>query len=123
MATNSDFEAIFARLREILTPHSARLRVTADTPDHYCLEIPFSPKVNKGFPVAWVKTGKNYVSYHLMPVYMFPDVRASMSQKLRARMQGKSCFNFRVADEDLFKELEQVTEKGFAMAKDAGYEP
>ncbi|RPJ85715.1 MAG: hypothetical protein EHM18_09660 [Acidobacteria bacterium] len=123
MATSSDFEAIFARLRSILAPHSVRLSVKADAPDHYCLEIPLSPKVNKGFPVGWVKIGRGYVSYHFMPVYMFPELRASISQKLRARMQGKSCFNFKVVDEDLFKELEQVTEKGFAIAKDAGYEP
>jgi hypothetical protein len=37
----------------------------------------------------------------------------SCSKKLKARMQGKSCFNFRAVDEDLFKELEDLTAKGF----------
>jgi hypothetical protein len=32
-----------------------------------------------------------------------------MSEKLRARMQGKTCFNFRSADEKLFEELETLT--------------
>jgi hypothetical protein len=97
--------------------------VTADAPDHYCLDIPFSPKFKKGFPVAWVKVGKSYVSYHFMPVYMFPRLRDGMSEKLRARMQGKSCFNFKAADEMLFKELEQLTTKGLALGREAGVGP
>jgi hypothetical protein len=118
-----EFEAIFARLRRILEPHAARLKVTADAPDHYCLEVAFSPKLKKAFPAAWVKIGKGYVSYHFMPVYMFPKLRERMSEKLRARMQGKSCFNFKVSDEALFKELEAVTTEGFVMCRKAGFAP
>lgn len=120
---NPEFEPIFARLRSILEPHAARLKLTANAPDHYCLDIPFSPKFKKGFPVAWVKVSKSYVSYHFMPVCMFPKLRESMSAKLRARMQGKSCFNFKVADETLFNELEQLTTKGFALGRAAGIGP
>src|SRR5215831_7280299 len=105
---NAEFETIFARLRSILEPHAARLRVTADVPEHYCLEVAFSPKLKRSFPAAWVKIGKAYVSYHFMPVYMFPVLREGMSKKLRSRMQGKACFNFKVADETLFKELEKL---------------
>ena len=120
---NSAFAAIFARLREILEPHSARLKVTADAPDHYCLELAFSPKLRKALPAAWVKIGKGYVSYHFMPVYMFPKLCERLSDELRARMQGKSCFNFKVLDETLFKELEQMTTEGFAMCRKAGFAP
>ena len=120
---NSEFEAIFARLREVLEPHSARLKVTADAPDHYCLELAFSPKLKKALPAAWVQIGKAYVSYHFMPVYMFPKLRERLSDELRARMQGKSCFNFKVLDETLFKELEQMTTEGFAMCRKAGFAP
>ena len=37
--------------------------------------------------------------------YMFPSLRERMSDGLSARMQGKSCFNFKVMDETLLKEL------------------
>ncbi|MBI2946903.1 MAG: hypothetical protein HYY23_04600, partial [Verrucomicrobia bacterium] len=57
---NSEFEAIFARLRSILEPHAARLKVSANGADHYCLDVPFSPKLKKGYPVAWVKISKAY---------------------------------------------------------------
>ena len=91
---NTEFASIFARLRNILEPHAAKLKLTANAPDHYCLDIPFSPKFKKGFPIAWVKVSKSYVSYHFMPVYMFPELREGMAEHLRARMQGKSCFTF-----------------------------
>jgi hypothetical protein len=120
---NSALEPIFIRLRKILGPYSARLKVTADAPGHYCLELASSPKLKKAFPAAWVTIGKAYVSYHFMPVYMFPKLRERMSDKLKARMQGKSCFNFKVPDETLFKELEELTAEGFAMCRKTGFAP
>jgi hypothetical protein len=120
---NSEFALVFARLREILQKHDGRLTVTADTPEHFCLAVDYSAKFKKGFPAAWVKTGKAYVSYHFMPVYMFPKLRDGLSKKLRARMQGKSCFNFNAVDEPLFKELEELTTQGFALASKEGFGP
>jgi hypothetical protein len=120
---NAEFASIFTRLRGILKPHATRLSLTADGADRYCLSVPFSPRLKKGFPVAWVKVGKAYVSYHFMPVYMFPKLRESLSDKLRARMQGKSCFNFKAVDEALFQELEQLTTSGLALSKKAGFGP
>ncbi len=117
---NAAFPAIFVRLRTILEPYAARLTVTADAPDHYCLALDYSPKFKKGFPVAWVKISKAYVSYHFMPVYMFPSLRAGLSKQLLARMQGKSCFNFKQLDEPLFEELARLTAAGLAAARKSG---
>ena len=120
---NTEFATVFAQLRTILEKHAARLTVSADAADHYCLDVDYSPKFKKGFPVAWVKIGKAYVSYHFMPVYMFPQLVAGMSKELRARMQGKSYFNFKRADVGLFQELAAVTDEGFAMCRKAGLGP
>lgn len=64
-------------------------------------------------PIAWVEIGKNYVSFHHMGVYARPDLLEGVSQKLKARMQGKSCFNFTSVDEPLFAELEELTVRAF----------
>ncbi len=114
------FAAVFARLRAILKPYAARLTVSADAPDYYCLALDYSPRFQKGFPVAWVQISTAYVSYHFMPVYMFPKLRDGLSPKLRARMQGKSCFNFKQLDEPLFAELARLTADGFAAARQSG---
>jgi hypothetical protein len=116
----ADFSTIFARLRAILQEHASKFAVTADAPNHYCLEIRYSPKFKKAFPVAWVKVSKSYVSFHYMPIYFAPILQKSLSAGLKARMQGKSCFNFKAVDEKLFAELRQLTAKGFEVSKKAG---
>jgi len=126
----SDFELIFARLRAILQKHAGTLLVKENTPDCYCLEASVGPaavrawggKVKKPMiPVAWVQIGKAYVSYHLMGVYGNAKLRDGMSRELKARMQGKTCFNFKTNDEALFQELEQLTKQGIAGFRKAGF--
>jgi hypothetical protein len=111
----TEFQNIFVRLREILKKHSGRLAVTDDAPRRYCLALAAHahPRLKGPMPVAWVQIGKAYVSYYLMAVYGYPKLLDGCSKKLKTRMQGKSCFNFKVADEDLFKELEDLTVRGF----------
>jgi hypothetical protein len=121
-AMSPEFESIFARLRMILQKHSAALEVTANTPDHFCVTGGLHPTRRKPLPAAWVQIGKAYVSYHFMPV-CHPKLRDSLSEKLRARMQGKSCFNFKVVDEALFQELDDLTARGFAAFRDLGFGP
>jgi hypothetical protein len=108
----AEFDAVFARLRAILAPHARTLAAKHDQPDYYYLET--RTAVYKGRPVffAGVRKGKSYVSFHLMPVYAYPEMRKGLSPKLRKRMQGKACFNFTAVDEELFEELRQLTVRG-----------
>ena len=60
---------------------------------------------------AWfgaVQLKKNYVSCHLMPLYALPELRERVSPDLEKRMQGKSCFNFKKVEPELFDALEQL---------------
>ena len=126
----SEFESVFVQLRGILEKHSAALSVKADTAGHYSLEASAGPAAVKVWggkvkrptiPVAWVQTGKAYVSYHLMGLYANTRLHAGMSKELKARMQGKTCFNFKVVDAQLFKELDQLTAQSIAGFRKAGY--
>jgi len=120
---NPEFDAIFARLREILRKHAGTLSVSENTSVRYCLEGGSHPSHKKLMPVAWVQIGKTYVSFHHMGVYAFRELRDAVSPQLKARMQGKSCFNFKVRDEALFRELEALTVAGFAAFRKAGFLP
>ena len=127
---NPDFESIFVRLRGILEKHSTALTVKADAPGHYSLEASAGPAALRAWggkvrrpviPVAWVQVGKAYVSYHLMGVYGNTRLLDGISKELKARMQGKTCFNFKVVDEKLFKELDRLTAQAIADFRKAGY--
>ena len=93
------FADVFSSLRAILQRHRGKLVVTQDSPTCYCLQGGLHPKHKKPMPIAWVQIGKNYVSFHHMGVYARPDLLKNSSKELRARMQGKSCFNFTFIDE------------------------
>jgi hypothetical protein len=117
----AEFTSIYASLCEILKRNAGAYRVKEDTADTFWLETAVHPQRKMRLCAAGVKIGKAYVSYHLMPVYGYPKLLDGISAKLKARMQGKSCFNFKVADEALFQELEELTARSLAAFTRAGY--
>ena len=77
----------------------------------YSIDGPYSEKWKKQLFFASAVTRKNYVSFYLMPVYMYPDLLQDISPGLKKRMQGKSCFNFKKLEPALFDELATLTHK------------
>lgn len=108
-----EFAGVFAALKEILEPYEKDLHVLPYKPEHYCLVTRLA--VHKGKPVwfAAIRMGKNYVSYHLMPVYMNAGMQKRIPPELKKRMQGKACFNFSKVDPALFRQLSELTAAGF----------
>ena len=109
MSPKNDFLPVFEQLKNILKPFEPKLTVTADTPGAYSLDGPYSEKWKKQLFFGSAQIKKNYVSFYLMPVYMFPDLLKNISPELRKHMQGKSCFNFKKVEPALFEELEELT--------------
>jgi hypothetical protein len=109
-ATSGNHAEVFAALRRILQRHEPSLRVTADKPSYYAVNM--RDVVYRGKPLyfAGVRAGKNYVSYYLMPVYGNSPLKKTISPALRKRMQGKACFNFKTGPEpELLAGLQQLT--------------
>ena len=111
MPSQNNFPQIFAQLKAILSKYQDLAVLTTDTTENYLLNTEYAPQFKKELFLGGVQIKKNYVSYHLMPVYMYPDLLDEVSPQLRKRMQGKSCFNFKQVDEALFQELEQLTSR------------
>jgi hypothetical protein len=108
------FQETFDTLRALLKPYEARLTVVMDKPRAYYLASNTSKTASAS--AIWfggVEIKKNYVSFHLIPVYANAALREALSPSLRKRMQGKSCFNFTAIDPAHVKELTAVTKKGF----------
>jgi hypothetical protein len=114
---DKDFKSVFQALKAIMQPYQEKLELQHDAPDNYSLLV--QHKREDGYQ-GWfgaVQIKKNYVSYHLMPVYGHPELLEDASPELKQRMQGKSCFNFKAVDQELFKELGKLTKKGFEAFK------
>ena len=110
MASNNDFLIVFEQLKSILKPYTEKLTLTTDTADAYSIDGPYSEKWKKQIFFASTVIKKNYVSFYLMPVYMYPELLNDISPELKKRMQGKSCFNFKTEpDPEALAELKRLT--------------
>lgn len=114
-------DAVLAELCAIMAPYAAKL--DSRTAGDAGLYVDTRHVQKNGNPLFFgaVQMKKAYVSYHLMPVYLDPGLLAGISSELRAKMQGKSCFNFKGAEAPtLLKELAALTEAGYASYKEQG---
>jgi hypothetical protein len=129
-----DLPAVHAELRRRLSVHedvflvsdnltdantAAGRKVDEPSPDTYVLLGAPTDRYPDGQLFASVRTGKRYVSYHLMSVYLSPE-EPSISPELTRRRQGKSCFNFTRIDDALFDELADLTDRGRDLYEAAG---
>jgi hypothetical protein len=118
---DQDLAVTFQALKSILQPLEPKLVRVHDAPDHYYLDTAHLQKNKKPLYFGSVRTGRRYVSYHLMPVYLFPELLEGLSAALASRMQGKSCFNFTRIDPELSEELAALTRRGFERYLEAGF--
>ncbi len=101
-----DFGMVYEKLHTIMDKHTDGLIVKHDEPGFYYVIGP-EPDFRKNEAYfGGVQVKKNYVSYHLMPVYMDPRLLENIPESLKKRMQGKSCFNFNKEDPALFQSLD-----------------
>ena len=112
MADKSEFKAVAAELKAIFEPYRKKLNVVSESETSISLNTKVIMKNKNPIFFGGVRTGKAYVSFHLMPLYCFPELSKAMSPALKKRMQGKSCLNFTAVDKELFRELKTLTELG-----------
>ena len=117
MATTDAFPLVTEELKAIFIPYLKWLDVVYNKKSGICLNTRHIMKNKQPLFFGGVRMGKSYVSFHLMALYCFPEMKASISASLRRHMQGKSCFNFTSADKKLFKELRGLTKSAFARFK------
>jgi len=87
----------FEILSDILRPIAKGMIVKHDTDTNFYVEEESSGAKPQMFSAVQVK--KNYTSLHIFPVYTDPSLLEGISPELKKRMQGKSCFNFKSADQ------------------------
>jgi len=112
---SNDFSDVFRELRKIMHKSGKKLSVVHDADDYYFVNGFYSDRFKKNIMFGYVQIKKNYVSYHLMPVYMYKEIISEITPGLKKRMQGKSCFNFNKVDAELFNQLSELTEKSYKL--------
>lgn len=116
-----NLNAVFQDLRAIMAPYAGALDPKKDNDTELYLNTKYIQKNKKPLFFGAVQLKKAYVSYHLMSVYLKPELLDGLSPELKARMQGKSCFNFKESDKPLIKELHALTRASYASFKEQGF--
>jgi len=117
----ADFPGAFAGLRKILSKHAAGMLVHVDTPVDYTVITRAHGPNKKPLFFGAVYSKKSAVSFHLLPLYYNPRLHATLGPELKARMQGKACFNFQRPDAKLFAELDELVATARDQWKRAGF--
>lgn len=113
-----DNSKTFEKLKSILSQYELQLSILHDKADNYYLNTPTTESNKKAEFFGAVQIKKSYVAFHLMPIYYYPELFDDISQELKNRMQGKSCFNFKDIDDKLFEELTELTKSAFERYKE-----
>ena len=117
----ADLNTVFSELRAITASYAEKLDAKTDGGTELYLDTRHLQKNKKPLFFGAVQVKKTYVSFHLMPVYLKPELLEGVSPELTARMQGKSCFNFASSDKLLFKKLAGMTEAAYASYRVQGF--
>ena len=109
----SDLCAVYVELKAVMQSYAEKLDTKMNTASELFVDTKYIQKNKKPLFFGAVQVKKNYVSYHLIPVYVAPGILAGVSARLKKRMQGWSCFYFTEIDRPLFKELAALTKAVF----------
>lgn len=109
--------AVFTVLRQLLKPYEGEFAIRIDKPGNCYLETRSSSMNGRRMFFAGAKIKKNYVSFYLPALYMFPDLSDRISPSLKKTMQGQACFNLTIANPDWFEELGRLTQAGYQKLK------
>ena len=95
MRNSIEFLKIFERLKRVLRKYDKKFKVIVNNEYSISYYGGYSAKFKQDLYFGGIEIKKNYVSFHLMPVYMYQELIDSVPEILKNRMQGKSCFNFK----------------------------
>jgi len=112
---------VFRELKSVMASYSAPMECSEDSSDCYNLFTRHIQDNGKALYFGGIKINKNFVSYHLMPIYVFPELTLSMDPELKKHLKGKSCFNFKTLNASQLKQLKILTERCFNKYKSEGY--
>ena len=113
-------DTLFDRLRKVLEPYAKHMVVKHDGPGIYYLESAPVPKYGTEVFFGAVQAGKTQVNFHFMPIYVFPEMRETLSPALKKRLRGTSKFAFSELDAPLLRELTALVKKGYQGYKRGG---
>jgi hypothetical protein len=121
MPAARDFAGTFAVLKGLLVPYAPRLHATHNSDTFYMLDGEYVSDFKRAMPFGGVQIRRAFVSFHLSPIYSHPELLGSVSDPLKKRLHGRSCFNFVRPERELLVELSALVDAGFSLYERLGW--
>ncbi|MBX2965599.1 MAG: hypothetical protein KF845_05590 [Cyclobacteriaceae bacterium] len=122
------FEQLYERLTGLLKPYEKYFEVRANTSTEYELWTTHIFRITnnraryqKGALFAAVVIRKTFVTFFLYPVYLFPDLKNNMNERLKPLLTSGSCFHFKKNEELPLSELNDLIDEGLKLYKEQGW--
>lgn len=116
---------IFREIKKILTQYESKLEVRGDTDEAYHLygkkEVQIGKRLYKGMYFASVVINKGFVGFHFFPIYTHSTEFKDLDKPLMECMKGKSCFNIKKNEPDIYKGIKKALKKGYSLYKKINY--
>ena len=77
-----DLSAVFTELKAVMKPYAEKLDTKMDSASDFYVDTKHIQKNKKPLFFGAVQVKKNYVSYHLMPVYVDPSLLEGIGEIL-----------------------------------------
>ena len=84
-------------------------------------DIVYMNREFKGMFFAAVMIQKGFVSLHYFPIYCNPKLIAEVPDNLKKLLKGKSCFNIKKDDPEIYKSIKTLIKSGKAFYKKQGW--
>ena len=111
----------FELLKTIIESYEEVMDVTKDEDSLYYVNWPELAKNGKPYFFASTVFRSKSVAFHFMPIYEYPTLLDGVSEELKKKLKGKSCFHFTKPDPVLLAELANLVETGYLHIDEHGH--
>jgi hypothetical protein len=111
----------FELLKTIIESYEEEMKVAVNEADQYYLNWPEIAKNGKPYFFASVRVRSKSIAFYFMPIYEYPELLDAISDGLKKKLKGKSCFHFTKPDPTLLAELADLVEQGFLHIEEHGH--
>jgi hypothetical protein len=111
---------VYDELVKLLKKYENRLEVKSNTIDqeelwttHIFRSSGSSPKFKKGILFASVIIHQKFTSLYFHPLYIDPELKTKLTEKLKGHLKGETCFHFNTVSVDLLSDLDELIQLGW----------
>lgn len=109
----TDLQQTYSALVELYRPYQDKLDIPVNEAQHIELYTRHIMDNGKALYFGGAKVLSKTVSFHFMPIYVYPELFDNVPAELKKKLKGKSCFHFTELTPEIARQLTELLKLGF----------